>query len=66
MLLSDASIHRLARIKGMIVPFVPVSVREVTVSIPVDQNFKKKVLSYGLSSSGYDVQLADKFRVFPI
>jgi dCTP deaminase len=50
-LLPDHWIARLAREKRMIVPFVP---RQV----------KKHRISYGLSSYGYDIRVADEFKVF--
>lgn len=49
-ILSDNQIHALAN-KGMIDPFVPVQVRG-------------GIISYGLSSYGYDIRLAQEFRVF--
>lgn len=55
MLLNDREIKRLVKL-GMIEPFVDHLVR-------VEDG--KKVISYGLSSSGYDIRLADHdFRVF--
>lgn len=44
----------LAKYKDMIDPFIPNQVREVD---------GKKVISYGLSSYGYDVRLADEFMI---
>jgi dCTP deaminase len=46
----DRWIRRLAQEQGMIEPFEPAQIRG-------------KVISYGLSSYGYDVRLASEFRV---
>lgn len=55
MLLSDRQIKKLAA-EGMISPFEPALVRQVE---------DRKVISYGLSSYGYDLRLSPKdFRVF--
>ena len=48
---SDAWIKRLASEHGMIEPFVEGQVRE-------------GVVSYGVSSYGYDIRVADEFKVF--
>mgnify|MGYP001183568792 CR=1 FL=1 len=48
---SDRWIRRMAEEAGMIDPFVPGQVRE-------------GVVSYGLSSFGYDIRGADEFKVF--
>jgi dCTP deaminase len=48
---SDKWIRRMAREHGMIEPFSEKQVRE-------------GVISYGLSSYGYDVRIADEFKVF--
>ncbi|MGQ9477177.1 MAG: dCTP deaminase [Candidatus Bipolaricaulia bacterium] len=50
MLLNDRWIREQAE-RGMISPFVPEQVRE-------------GVISYGLSSYGYDIRVADEFKVF--
>jgi dCTP deaminase len=47
---SDRWIRRMAQEQGMIEPFEPVQVRGT-------------VISYGLSSYGYDIRLADEFKV---
>jgi dCTP deaminase len=52
---SDNWIARMAREKKMIEPFAPEQVRRVD---------GQPVVSYGLSSFGYDVRIADEFRVF--
>jgi len=48
---SDAWIRRMAREHKMIEPFVEQQVREA-------------VISYGLSSYGYDIRVADQFKIF--
>jgi len=48
---SDAWIRRMAREHKMIEPFVEHQVR-------------KAVISYGLSSYGYDIRVADQFKIF--
>lgn len=48
---SDRWIRRMAEEAGMIDPFVPGQVRD-------------GVVSYGLSSFGYDIRVADEFKVF--
>jgi len=54
MILSDKEIIKRAK-DGMIEPFEKKLVKQVK---------KKRVLSYGVSSYGYDIRLADEFRVF--
>lgn len=51
----DTWIERMAREHGMIAPFEPRQVREVD---------GKAVVSFGLSSFGYDIRIADEFSVF--
>lgn len=48
---SDRWIRKMALEKGMIHPFV-------------EQQVRKGVVSYGLSSYGYDIRVADEFKVF--
>ncbi len=48
---SDRWIRRMALEKDMIHPFV-------------EQQVRKGVVSYGLSSYGYDIRVADEFKVF--
>lgn len=48
---SDSWIRQMAQEKGMIEPFVDVQVRE-------------GVISYGLSSYGYDIRVSDEFKIF--
>lgn len=55
MILNDREIEELAR-AGMIEPFVPEKTR-------VNRN-GEKAISFGLSSMGYDIRVANKFKVF--
>jgi dCTP deaminase len=69
-LLSDAEISTLATEAGMITPFEPHLIREVGGLQHWTQHWKpRKVLSYGLSSYGYDLRLSSKefwtFRHIP-
>ncbi|MFQ5420374.1 MAG: dCTP deaminase [Anaerolineae bacterium] len=48
---SDSWIRRMAQEKGMIEPFVDGQVRD-------------GVISYGLSSYGYDIRVSDEFKIF--
>ncbi len=50
-LIADHQIRRLAQEQGMIEPFVEKQTRE-------------GVISYGLSSYGYDMRVADEFKIF--
>ena len=52
----DAWIKRMAESEGMIEPFSENQVR-------VDEN-GEKLISYGVSSFGYDVRCANEFKVF--
>ena len=52
---SDRWIRQMAQEHGMIEPFVDGQVRYVN---------EKKVISYGLSSYGYDLRVANEFEVF--
>jgi dCTP deaminase len=57
MLLSDTEITALATEAGMITPFIPALART--------RRDERRVLSYGLSSYGYDLRLSDReFLVF--
>ncbi len=51
MLKSDRWIRKMAKEQALIVPFV-------------ERQVSKGVVSYGLSSYGYDVRIADEFRIF--
>ena len=51
MLKSDRWIREMAKEKALIVPFV-------------ERQVSRGVVSYGLSSYGYDVRVADEFRIF--
>jgi dCTP deaminase len=58
MIKSDKWIIRMCREKGLIEPFEPKQVKSVeTASGP------KPVISYGVSSYGYDIRVADTFKV---
>jgi len=48
---SDQWIKKMAREQGMIEPFVDTQVRQ-------------GVISYGVSSYGYDIRIADEFKIF--
>lgn len=52
---SDRWIRHMAQNHGMIEPFAHAQVRDTQ---------DKRVISYGVSSYGYDVRCADEFRVF--
>lgn len=55
MLQSDRWIRKMALEEGMIEPFIDSQVRSVE---------SRKIVSYGLSSYGYDVRVGDRFKVF--
>lgn len=59
MILSDGTIRELSE-QGMITPFIDECVRRHF----IEGSGYTKVLSYGLSSGGYDVRLDTTFRVF--
>ena len=52
---ADKWIRRMAREHGMIEPFEPGQVREVD---------GRRIVSYGTSSYGYDVRVANEFKIF--
>jgi dCTP deaminase len=54
---SDRWIRRMALEHGMIAPFVEGQVREVDAR-------GRKVISYGVSSYGYDMRVAPEFKIF--
>ncbi len=56
---SDRWIHRMATEHRMIEPFEPKQVRHVEVNGKLE-----RVISYGLSSYGYDLRVADDFKIF--
>lgn len=60
MLKNDRWIKQMAFAEGMIEPFEAEQIREIK-----KDSGAKKVISYGLSSYGYDFRLADEFRVLP-
>ncbi|MGH7591596.1 MAG: dCTP deaminase [Gemmatimonadales bacterium] len=54
---SDRWIRRMAQERGMIEPFVEGQVRETDAA-------GRKVISYGVSSYGYDMRVAPEFKIF--
>lgn len=52
---ADTWIKRMAEEHGMIAPFEPQQIRE---------NTQGKLISYGLSSYGYDIRSANEFKIF--
>lgn len=69
--------EEIALFKPMITPFIPRQVRchvkpelvpvggfELGVNMSIASSDTEKILSYGLSSYGYDVRLADDFKIF--
>jgi dCTP deaminase len=54
--ISDKSIRELVRVHQMIDPFVDGQVRT--------NEKEEKIISYGLSSYGYDARLSDEFKIF--
>ncbi len=54
---SDRWIRRMALDHGMIEPFVDAQIRQPDVA-------GKKVISYGVSSYGYDMRVAPEFKIF--
>lgn len=64
MLKNDSWIRTQAE-NGMIVPFIPSLVRHVLTPCPDNEYYERPVLSYGLSSYGYDLRLSPReFLVF--
>lgn len=61
MILSDKQILQLCQEQEMITPFVDKSVKEKHTG---HTNSNIKIISYGLSSYGYDLSLADEFKVY--
>jgi dCTP deaminase len=57
MILSDKEIRRLARERRMIEPFVDRQISR-------HDDGGQRVIGYGLSSYGYDLRVADEFKVF--
>ncbi|MBE9110551.1 dCTP deaminase [Nodosilinea sp. LEGE 07298] len=61
MIKNDAWIAKMAE-EGMIAPFQPSLVRQLE---PADKSLGQPVISYGLSSYGYDIRLSPaEFRIF--
>lgn len=61
----DWRIRELAK-QGMIYPFVDEQIREVPLTLEsvMAEKSRRRVISYGLSSFGYDIRVADEFRIF--
>lgn len=64
MLLNDLQITKLVKDYEMISPFIPKSIKEATISNGCFD--MKKVISYGLSSFGYDLRVKDILKYSPI
>ena len=56
-ILCDAQILKRCRDGGMIEPFVEESVKSI---------LGKKIISYGVSAYGYDIRVADEFKLFTV
>lgn len=54
----DSWIRQMAQEQKMIEPFVDQQVRQLNTST------KQKIISYGLSSYGYDIRVANEFKIF--
>ena len=63
MILNDIQIFDLAE-NGMITPFEHRQIREVDAALVIGGTKKRKVISYGLSSFGYDCRINNTFRLF--
>jgi dCTP deaminase len=64
MILCDRQIAELAQ-RGMITSFTPELIRESEIDSYSDNPYFYKVISYGLSSYGYDIRLSSKeFKIF--
>jgi len=57
MILSDKQIEERVKKEGMISPFVPKQIKSFN---------GVKVVSFGLSSYGYDIRISNEFKFFPI
>ena len=69
MIKSDRWIRYMCENHDMISPFEPQQVRYRELEVPFGgwcdgQTTKERVISYGLSSYGYDIRAADEFKVF--
>jgi dCTP deaminase len=60
-MLSDVEITEYAK-KGMIKPFVDHQIKSM--GVPDFDYAADKLISYGVSSYGYDIRLADEFKIF--
>lgn len=62
---SDRWIREMSQNHGMIEPFISGQVREIGTHSEIwSGKLPEKVISYGLSSYGYDIRCADEFKVF--
>lgn len=61
---SDKWIRRMAQEHGMISPFEPGQVRRVAAQLSHVPPSTRDVISHGVSSYGYDLRIADEFKVF--
>lgn len=63
-ILADWQIRKLAQ-QGMIDPFIDRQVKEIERPDWINGGgYKDRVISYGNSSKGYDMRIADEFRIF--
>jgi dCTP deaminase len=63
----DWKIRNLALNLGMIKPFIDEQIKAEPTEASYflkDDKLKRKVISYGLSSFGYDMRIADEFKIF--
>jgi len=61
---SDRWIRQMSVDHGMIDPFLPCLVRNRPVSVGAEGVVYSPVVSYGLSSYGYDIRCSNEFKVF--
>ena len=59
MIMNDRQIREAVDKEGMLDPFVPTQVKEV-----FHRGSRKPIVSYGLSSFGYDIRIGTEFKVF--
>lgn len=65
--IEELTLEQINAFKPMIDPFCPQQVREVNDKYPSstgEDDHPRKIVSYGLSSMGYDVKLARDFKIF--
>lgn len=66
-LLADHQIQYLCKVEEMIKPFEPKPVRRPQIGVGPENEpvyAQRKVVSYGLGHYGYDIRVADEFKVF--